>query len=106
MIKKPMRPTSCQAPQIISQYAARTVSKNQGIPSAFFGPLVIHGILGALSQSTRGGHACFALIKRGPTVAKNHIFKPERSEEHTSELQSRGHLVCRLLLEKKKKTQT
>src|SRR5690625_6346090 len=28
---------------------------------------------------------------------------PERSEEHTSELQSRGHLVCRLLLEKKKK---
>src|SRR5437870_10802291 len=31
-----------------------------------------------------------------------------RSEEHTSELQSRGHLVCRLLLEKKKKkiTQT
>src|SRR5207253_5893155 len=26
----------------------------------------------------------------------------QRSEEHTSELQSRGHLVCRLLLEKKK----
>src|SRR5687768_18092466 len=29
-----------------------------------------------------------------------------RSEEHTSELQSRLHLVCRLLLEKKKKTNT
>src|SRR5437870_12958413 len=29
--------------------------------------------------------------------------QPKRSEEHTSELQSRGHLVCRLLLEKKKK---
>src|SRR2546422_7176911 len=29
---------------------------------------------------------------------------PERSEEHTSELQSRLHLVCRLLLEKKKQT--
>src|SRR2546422_1646051 len=29
-----------------------------------------------------------------------------RSEEHTSELQSRLHLVCRLLLEKKKKNQT
>src|SRR5690625_5984925 len=29
--------------------------------------------------------------------------KRMRSEEHTSELQSRGHLVCRLLLEKKKK---
>src|SRR5207253_11144622 len=36
---------------------------------------------------------------------KNHswLFRPKnRSEEHTSELQSRGHLVCRLLLEKKK----
>src|SRR5439155_27142433 len=29
----------------------------------------------------------------------------QRSEEHTSELQSRGHLVCRLLLENKKKKQ-
>src|SRR2546429_7161398 len=31
--------------------------------------------------------------------------KKKRSEEHTSELQSRLHLVCRLLLEKKKKNQ-
>src|SRR5207253_9914049 len=32
-----------------------------------------------------------------------HVPTPtSRSEEHTSELQSRGHLVCRLLLEKKK----
>src|SRR5690554_7491687 len=30
------------------------------------------------------------------------VFLPIRSEEHTSELQSRPHLVCRLLLEKKK----
>src|SRR5262245_64282945 len=30
-------------------------------------------------------------------------FRAERSEEHTSELQSLRHLVCRLLLEKKKK---
>src|SRR5439155_27225009 len=29
----------------------------------------------------------------------------KRSEEHTSELQSRGHLVCRLLLEKKKESE-
>src|SRR5690554_7266630 len=32
-----------------------------------------------------------------------HMAKNARSEEHTSELQSRPHLVCRLLLEKKKK---
>src|SRR2546422_7176610 len=36
-------------------------------------------------------------------VARAGGKQPERSEEHTSELQSRLHLVCRLLLEKKKK---
>src|SRR2546429_4398641 len=34
------------------------------------------------------------------------FYELTRSEEHTSELQSRLHLVCRLLLEKKKNTQT
>src|SRR2546430_16166370 len=32
------------------------------------------------------------------------FFLPRRSEEHTSELQSQSNLVCRLLLEKKKRT--
>src|SRR5437870_10831976 len=42
---------------------------------------------------------------RPETVAEVRRFlEAFRSEEHTSELQSRGHLVCRLLLEKKKKT--
>src|SRR5687768_18269947 len=42
-----------------------------------------------------------------PDLAKFfHVGALIRSEEHTSELQSRLHLVCRLLLEKKKKTQT
>src|SRR3712207_7305319 len=35
-----------------------------------------------------------------------HVRHVERSEEHTSELQSRQYLVCRLLLEKKKKQHT
>src|SRR5690625_3139555 len=37
----------------------------------------------------------------GAQVARE-LVAAGRSEEHTSELQSRGHLVCRLLLEKKK----
>src|SRR2546422_1256591 len=42
----------------------------------------------------------------GPNQGKeiDYITAWKRSEEHTSELQSRLHLVCRLLLEKKKKT--
>src|SRR5206468_6179300 len=37
-----------------------------------------------------------------PAIAVAFGAPPERSEEHTSELQSRSDLVCRLLLEKKK----
>src|SRR5207253_8249954 len=36
----------------------------------------------------------------GHAPARLHSMSATRSEEHTSELQSRGHLVCRLLLEK------
>src|SRR2546422_11599205 len=46
-------------------------------------------------RGKRGCHARPSL--RIPSVRQTH-----RSEEHTSELQSRLHLVCRLLLEKKK----
>src|SRR3989449_8551623 len=43
----------------------------------------------------------------GEPIIPNKEFRPypNRSEEHTSELQSRLHLVCRLLLEKKKNSQ-
>src|SRR5436309_7515732 len=40
--------------------------------------------------------------KPGETIGED-VLLPIRSEEHTSELQSRENLVCRLLLEKKKK---
>src|SRR2546423_7548163 len=45
------------------------------------------------------------LIRIGrPTLEARDPDQPGRSEEHTSELQSLAYLVCRLLLEKKKKT--
>src|SRR3989449_4499070 len=45
---------------------------------------------------------CMSVTRRSnrPSPSKSNAFT--RSEEHTSELQSRLHLVCRLLLEKKK----
>src|SRR2546422_8519059 len=42
------------------------------------------------------------LLYVAATRAKDRLILSGRSEEHTSELQSRLHLVCRLLLEKKK----
>src|SRR2546427_3130103 len=46
------------------------------------------------------------LAARGAIVAGTPEACAGRSEEHTSELQSQSNLVCRLLLEKKKKTET
>src|SRR2546430_12319265 len=44
---------------------------------------------------------CVLIVAEGPFTETDSIT---RSEEHTSELQSQSNLVCRLLLEKKKKT--
>src|SRR5690348_17520660 len=41
------------------------------------------------------------LVEADPELARGLVMLEERSEEHTSELQSPVHLVCRLLLEKK-----
>src|SRR5690625_3931849 len=74
--------------------------------------LVYSGELTSLSKSEATERALELLEKVGITEAKNRrigkysggMKQRLRSEEHTSELQSRGHLVCRLLLEKKKAT--
>src|SRR5690625_7099479 len=55
-------------------------------------------ILGLLQGGVYAG-TVFLLSSYTPL---SHLVLTLRSEEHTSELQSRGHLVCRLLLEKKK----
>src|SRR5439155_25688812 len=58
------------------------------LPSSITNPIAEADVYGKLNLPWSGA------------IASHQI---ERSEEHTSELQSRGHLVCRLLLEKKKK---
>src|SRR2546430_6299055 len=66
------------------------------------------------SRRARRGAACYAPTDPDPRSVASHVPAgrlsrhprlppPHRSEEHTSELQSQSNLVCRLLLEKKKK---
>src|SRR2546422_4226796 len=54
------------------------------------------------SSAFRIPHSAFYFLPSASRFANNRYAPGTRSEEHTSELQSRLHLVCRLLLEKKK----
>src|SRR5439155_22773185 len=65
-------------------------------------------ICACISRATESGErrsSSLELSSPFAMIGKASMEQDERrrSEEHTSELQSRGHLVCRLLLEKKKK---
>src|SRR5436305_3445889 len=58
---------------------------------------IFEAVLDVLSEGPPDGLTALGVGESLP----DHAMRP-RSEEHTSELQSRPHLVCRLLLEKKK----
>src|SRR3712207_9596653 len=75
-----------------------TLSLHDALPICRYGGL---GDPGRVSAGDR--HAAGAVRRR---VAPRDRPPLGRSEEHTSELQSRQYLVCRLLLEKKKKIKT
>src|SRR3989442_7200730 len=59
----------------------------------------------AAAAASAPAPARFVPQRLPPKVQRRRKSEQWRSEEHTSELQSRPHLVCRLLLEKKKKTE-
>src|SRR2546422_3218481 len=73
--------------------------------TTLFRSLVVPADLSVGSLTVPAGCPIDALLT-APAASCNgiglNLFNPSRSEEHTSELQSRLHLVCRLLLEKKK----
>src|SRR2546422_3700534 len=93
MIRRPPRSTLFPYPTLFrSKTAARYNAK--------------FGIRGEADLVSNRGVLYGAVKPRGPfSGTGQHVEKMKvgRSEEHTSELQSRLHLVCRLLLEKKKK---
>src|SRR3712207_7486903 len=99
MIRRPPRSTL---------FPYTTLFRSLPVPSS--GPPVQWSYaLSATSWSGSPCAACVGVLAFMPWVSpsqagKNVVLRlPPRSEEHTSELQSRQYLVCRLLLEKKKK---
>src|SRR2546422_10154595 len=90
MIRRPPRSTLFPYTTLFRSHAG------VGVHDSLFGP----------GRGARVGvHAhrlAVPLLRHVPGLARRRLDR--RSEEHTSELQSRLHLVCRLLLEKKKKS--
>src|SRR3712207_8684747 len=73
---------------------------------AFFGgDPSVHDVLCTNPAALAGGAAPLSTVIPSEPYAPETTIGAGRSEEHTSELQSRQYLVCRLLLEKKKKLQ-
>src|SRR5258708_9766486 len=67
--------------------------------------LSLHDAL-PISRCGQGGRGRHRVVRAGAPGESRADHRGDRSEEHTSELQSPDHLVCRLLLEKKKNTKT
>src|SRR5690625_5816449 len=67
-----------------------------GLPNQFFSPVGTSTFFNCLLALASTSIGTFSL------KANNSFFFSDKRSEHTSELQSRGHLVCRLLLENKK----
>src|SRR2546422_7196634 len=96
MIRRPPRSTLFPYTTLFRSHPARAAEAGDGVDGAVVrrrgDPLRRAGIV-----RTHHEHAWT------DPGAMPRAQRTERSEEHTSELQSRLHLVCRLLLEKKKK---
>src|SRR3712207_8223070 len=95
MIRRPPRSTLFPHTTLFRSMQAATILGNLGPAAVSAGA--------ALAQAATVQEAS---VREAALRALILIHPPEapRSEEHTSELQSRQYLVCRLLLEKKKKT--
>src|SRR3989449_2694716 len=96
----PSLSTYCSSPSA-SISDGGLMRKIQGLPRFVMdAALEVSTTIGTPYSSSLGIAASVIELPQAPMMAGTLI----RSEEHTSELQSRLHLVCRLLLEKKKKT--
>src|SRR3989449_7054260 len=98
----------------VAQWVRRTIQWWRRTNGRAFCSLVTIGSFtlpryGRTGRRVRGDEGILTNVQRLPRPPRPALAcrpddsTPTRSEEHTSELQSRLHLVCRLLLEKKKK---
>src|SRR5690625_3675234 len=85
------------------RWSAESVAESCGTP----GTLVLLAPHGCALIRIVADEAELLAIARDPIARGQGVGAEllDRSEEHTSELQSRGHLVCRLLLDKQKETE-
>src|SRR5690242_21264487 len=96
MIRRPPRSTLFPYTTLFRSLAAQQVCSRDGEPAE-------HHVGGVDDVPRPRGVTRLRRVCRHSVYLSNSGWIPVRSEEHTSELQSHVNLVCRLLLEKKKK---
>src|SRR3712207_7709404 len=105
MIRRPPRSTLFPYTTLFRSAAVSAIPTSTGAAKAV--GLVLPELKGKLDGTAiRIPTPNVSLISLDVNLKKEGVTKEMRSEEHTSELQSRQYLVCRLLLEKKKKNTT
>src|SRR5699024_12576468 len=82
------------------------LSLHDALPIWYFGAMLAYGVGYTITEIAGPQGWRWTLASAGVLSAIVLALRHGRSEEHTSELQSRFDLVCRLLLEKKKRTRT
>src|SRR2546421_2470274 len=95
MIRRPPRSTL---------FPYTTLFRSQGISAALTSLNAV--VAAAAASATSSPNVTQSDNQIFSTTYETNTWSGKRSEEHTSELQSRSDLVCRLLLEKKKKKQS
>src|ERR1035438_10808640 len=84
------------------EFCSRAVYQYFGVPAAVHAALLRAPSKGSYFNRVVRGRFPYSLASNAQAGVAHAALRSERSEEHTSELQSLRHLVCRLLLEKKK----
>src|SRR5256886_8590146 len=100
MIRRPPRSTLFPYTTLFRSLLEETIPKAQGLAKK--NDFAAEDLSAFLPQAESYRGICALGGRRAPHIALPANRDGERSEEHTSELQSQSNLVCRLLLEKKK----
>src|SRR2546425_5010507 len=102
MTRRPPRSPLFPSTPLFRSRLQRLVDVAHGAPDVYVGARIGHDHAGVVPAPGARQHPVLGPGRGVARADPQHTTRDQRSEEHTSELQSLAYIVCRLLLEKKK----